>query len=153
METLKAEILARTEDPERRVEWLGFEAVNRASYWIYHLRKRLALSQGALARRLKTRQPNISAIEAGQTNLTIRSLGRIAAVLECDVSELLAPVPDRLKIGDRNVEVIRWPYPSGTPLTVCYTDFGSPSIRRPRQRSGWEKAEQDSQVASVVAEP
>lgn len=55
------------------------------SYKILQMRKLKKISQTELARRIGTRQANIARIEAGNQNLTLETLQKIAMVFDCDL--------------------------------------------------------------------
>lgn len=59
-------------------------------------RDRLGLTQEALAERTALHWSYLGQVERGQTNLTLHSILRIAAVLEVDAGTLVTglPVPD-----------------------------------------------------------
>lgn len=63
-------------------------------------RKALGLSQGALACALEVTQPRIAQIERGDANLRIGTLARLAAALNCEMRDLLAPPGEAEPIAD-----------------------------------------------------
>lgn len=58
---------------------------------IARARERLGLSQGKLARKLKTTQSVISRIENGNQNLSLKMLIKIACILHCELSVNITP--------------------------------------------------------------
>lgn len=76
-------------DDEARRDWAAEEAVIRLARRLYRERTSRGLSQATLADRIGTKQPNISDIENGAANPTVRTLGRIAHALDVDVAGLL----------------------------------------------------------------
>lgn len=82
----------RLSDDEWRVDWGGEEALARVATRLYRARKSRGLSQAEVADRAGTKQPNISAIENGEGNPTVRTVGRLAAALRMDIAELFAGV-------------------------------------------------------------
>lgn len=55
------------------------------AYQILKLRKKKKISQAQLAKKVGTKQSNIARIEAGQQNLSIDTLGKIAEALNCEL--------------------------------------------------------------------
>lgn len=54
-------------------------------------REKVGLSQGELAKRLKTTQSVISRIENGNQNISLNMLAKIASVLHCELSIRMKP--------------------------------------------------------------
>lgn len=52
---------------------------------IHHMRKQKKMSQAELAKRIGTRQSNVARIEAGNQNLTLEMLQKIATVFNRDL--------------------------------------------------------------------
>ena len=59
---------------------------------IANAREKAGLSQGELAKRLKTTQSVISRIENGNQNISLNMLAKIAFVLHCELSIQMRPV-------------------------------------------------------------
>lgn len=55
------------------------------AYALLQLRKKMGLSQKALAAKLGTSQSNIARLEAGNENVTVQTLARIAKVYKRDL--------------------------------------------------------------------
>lgn len=86
------------------------------------LRIRLGLSQEQLAERAGTKQANISRIEAGLANPTLKVLQRIAEALDSDLivamrprgpASELPPEAEETAEADGPVLVVNYPLPSG----------------------------------------
>lgn len=72
----------KLKDPEYR---RGYEEEKRKlflGYEIFLARERAGMTQGELAKRIGTRQSNISRLETGNYNFTIEMLEKIAAALK-----------------------------------------------------------------------
>jgi len=80
--TLKKYLAGEMKDPEfrRLYEDAGIEL--KVAYEIAKAREAAKVTQGELARRIKTKQQTISRIEQGTENLTILTLNRIARALK-----------------------------------------------------------------------
>ena len=68
------------------------EPVLRVAVHLIRFRNEAGLTQEELADRMDKKQSWISRVEAGQENLTMRTLGQFAYALEKDPAEFLAPV-------------------------------------------------------------
>lgn len=75
-------------DPDLKVEREILDAKHAIGRNVYRLRLELGMSQEKLAEAAGTAQPNISAIERGDANPTVETIGRVAAALETSVSAL-----------------------------------------------------------------
>jgi len=73
----------------RQVQWAGEDALVRLAHRVNLLRRAKHLSQRELGERSGIDQANISDIENADANPTVRTVGRLAAALGVDVSELL----------------------------------------------------------------
>lgn len=84
--------------------------LHRVALRTIHFRKTKRLSQKALAKRMGTKQPAIARIEAGDTNLTLRTLAQLAFALERVPEDF---VTDRVLYrggeawGEPNVRLVR----------------------------------------------
>lgn len=76
-------------DPEHRAYVLAEEAKHSVATRVYALRTERGLSQEELARLAQTKQPSISDIERADANPTIETLGKLAAALGVNVTDLL----------------------------------------------------------------
>ena len=74
-----------SEDPDVLLRKIGSRVLRR--------RKALGLTQQELADRLGIAATNISSIERGEQNLTIRTLAKLADVLDVSVGELVTGQP------------------------------------------------------------
>ncbi|MFA6318288.1 MAG: helix-turn-helix transcriptional regulator [Elusimicrobiota bacterium] len=81
----------RLKDPEFRRGFDEIDAEVRLAVAIAEAREKEGLTQAELARKLHTRQSNISRIERGSQNLTIGTLRKIARALRCRISIQLLP--------------------------------------------------------------
>lgn len=81
---------ALRESPDDRAFVLAEEAKHALAANVYTLRKERGLSQTEMARLSGTKQPNISEIETADANVTVETLGKVAAALGVDVAELFA---------------------------------------------------------------
>ena len=73
------------EDPDLLLNQIGLRISRR--------RQDLGLSQRALAARLGMQPANISHIESGEQNVTIRTLCKLAEALDVTVEDLIAARP------------------------------------------------------------
>ncbi len=77
-----------TEDPDFLLDQIGLRIIRR--------RRELGLAQKALAEILAMSAPQLSMIENGKQNVTLRTLCKIAEALDTTVAELIAgPPPGR----------------------------------------------------------
>ena len=80
--TLKAYLASEMKDPEfrRLYDDAGIEL--RVAFEIAKAREAAKVTQGELARRIKSKQQTVSRIEQGAQNLTLVTLDRIARALK-----------------------------------------------------------------------
>lgn len=88
MSSFEERLAKRLEDPEFAAAWKETELEYLVARNIIKKRKALGLTQNELAKRIKTQQSVISRIEAGNSNITLKTLGDIAKALDTDVSKL-----------------------------------------------------------------
>ena len=74
-----------SEDPDILLSQIGLRIVRR--------RQELGLTQKALANAVDTQATNLSRIEGGTQNVTIRTLCKIAEALDTTVAELVGGAP------------------------------------------------------------
>lgn len=74
-----------SEDPDLLLNQIGLRISKR--------RQELGLSQRAFAEQLGMQAANVSRIESGEQNVTIRTLCKVAEALEMRVEELIAAEP------------------------------------------------------------
>ena len=72
-------------DPAFRTLWEQELTELRVGYQVLRLREKLGLTQGQLAAKVGTAAPNISRLEAGKANPTLRTLAKVAAALGAKV--------------------------------------------------------------------
>ena len=72
-----------------QVAFLEEDLLNRVAFRVLQYRKAGGLSQAGLAERMQTQQPAIARIEAGEANLTLRTLAQLAFFLGCEPEELV----------------------------------------------------------------
>jgi ribosome-binding protein aMBF1 (putative translation factor) len=84
------QLIAKLEDPTTK--WIPAEEafVQIAGGWIADARKRAGLTQKQLADKMGMPQSQISRIEKNPDRTTMRTMKRIAAALEVDISALLS---------------------------------------------------------------
>lgn len=80
------------DEEEYRRAWAEEDVIGRVAIHVNRFRHQANITQEELARRLRKRQPWVSRLEAGQENVTLRTLGRLAYALQCDATELVAPI-------------------------------------------------------------
>ncbi|MBF8188426.1 helix-turn-helix transcriptional regulator [Nonomuraea sp. K274] len=73
-------------DPEYARFYEEAEAEQRLGQLVYDRRVALGLSQAELAERAGMTQPQVSRLETGGGNITVASLGRLAAALDADLT-------------------------------------------------------------------
>ncbi len=110
-------------DPEHRAYILGEEAKHTIASKVYSLRKERGFSQTELARLVGTRQPNISDIETADANVTIETLGKLAAALGVSVADLLVEPGSRGRDHDA-IEQSRITSASMSPIHAVYLASG-----------------------------
>ena len=76
-----------TEDPDILLDQIGRRIITR--------REELGLAQKALAETLGMQPANLSHIENGKQNVTIRTLCKIAEALDITVAELVSGAPPK----------------------------------------------------------
>lgn len=79
------------DDEYRRAHFEG-EPVLRVAVHVIRFRNEAGLTQEELAERMDKKQSWISRVEAGQENVTMKTLGQFAYALEKDPVEFLEPV-------------------------------------------------------------
>jgi transcriptional regulator with XRE-family HTH domain len=72
---------------------------------IREARKMAGLSQGQLAKLLKVHRPTISEIEAGNRRVSAEELGRIAELLDINVSWIVGVSPDTINDDDPRIQL------------------------------------------------
>ena len=82
-------------DEEYRRSYAEEDLIARAAIHVLRCRNESGLTQEDLASMLGKRQTWVSRVEAGQENLTLRTIAQLAYALERDPVELVAPVEDR----------------------------------------------------------
>jgi ribosome-binding protein aMBF1 (putative translation factor) len=89
--TLKLEQLKEQwlQDPEFRAEYEALELAYQAAY----LRVEQGLTQGDLAERMGTKQPDIARFESGRRDPSLRFLRRLASALGYDLEIRWIPRP------------------------------------------------------------
>ncbi len=91
IEDLKVKL---AKDPEYRLAYAEEDAIARVAIHVLRIRHDLGLKQAELAERIGKDQAWVSHLEAGDENITLRTLAQLAFALERDVAELLAPVTE-----------------------------------------------------------
>ncbi len=81
-QSVKTVVDASVEDRDFQVAMLEEGLVHRVARRVREFRKTKGLSQQALAEMLNTQQPRVALIEAGESNLTLRSLAELAYCLD-----------------------------------------------------------------------
>ena len=79
-------------DPEYRRAHFEGEPALRVAVHVIRFRNEAGLTQKELAERMKKKQSWISRVEAGEENLTLKTLGQLAYALEKDLAEFLQSV-------------------------------------------------------------
>lgn len=80
--TLKAFLAGEMKDPEFRRYYEDAAIQMKAALLITKAREAAKMTQGELARRIKSKQQTVSRIEQGGQNLTLVTLDRIARALK-----------------------------------------------------------------------
>ena len=78
-------------DPEFKRMFEAEKLKLEVSLMLIELRKKKKLTQQALAKKLGTSQSAIARIEAGKLNVTIETLGKMAATMQASVKISLIP--------------------------------------------------------------
>ncbi len=81
----------RLKDPIFAKAFAEADAEVRLAVALAEARGKAGLTQAELARKLGTRQSNISRIEQGSQNVSLRTLERIAEALHCRIEIRLRP--------------------------------------------------------------
>jgi ribosome-binding protein aMBF1 (putative translation factor) len=79
-------------NPEYRRAHFEGEPILRVAVHVIRFRNEAGLTQEELAERMEKRQSWISRVEAGEENLTMKTLGQLAYALEKDPAEFLESV-------------------------------------------------------------
>jgi ribosome-binding protein aMBF1 (putative translation factor) len=72
-----------------QVAFLEEDLLNRVAFRVLQYRRAGGLSQAGLAELMQTQQPAIARIEAGEANLTLRTVAQLAFFLGCEPEELV----------------------------------------------------------------
>lgn len=80
--TLDEYLASEMKDPEFRQLYEDAEIELKVAYEIMKAREAAKVTQGELARRIKSKQQTVSRIEKGGQNLTLVTLARIARALK-----------------------------------------------------------------------
>ena len=83
--TLDEYLASEMKDPEFRRLYEDAEIELKVAYEIMKAREAAKVTQGELARRIKSKQQTVSRIEMGGQNLTLVTLNRIAKALKGDL--------------------------------------------------------------------
>lgn len=78
-------------DPEFRKAYEEVDAEVRLAIAVAEARERAGMTQAALAKKMHTKQSNISRIERGSQNVTVATLERIAKALHSRLEIQLLP--------------------------------------------------------------
>lgn len=89
-----AAVRARPKSKPPTVEDLFSDAVGRVAANLRRLRGVAGLSQEAVAERTGHAVRHVQRVEAGHVNPSLRLLMLLAAAVEADVADLLAPLPE-----------------------------------------------------------
>lgn len=89
MSDFKKRLAKRLEDPGFAEAWKETELEYLLARNIIKRRKKLGMTQVELAKRLRTTQSAVSRIEAGNSNVTLKTLGDLAKALDTDVNNLI----------------------------------------------------------------
>lgn len=87
----REDLKKRLKDPEFGKAYEEADAEVRLAIAVAEARERAGMTQAELARKLHTKQSNISRIERGTQNLTLTSLENIARALHCRLEIRLLP--------------------------------------------------------------
>lgn len=90
MSDFKKRLAKRLEDPEFAKAWEETELEYLLARNMIKRRKKLGMTQSELAKLLNTTQSVVSRIEAGNSNVTLKTLGDIAKALDTNVNNLIA---------------------------------------------------------------
>jgi len=90
MSDFKKRLAKELENPEFAKAWEETEIEYLLARNMIKERKRLGISQDELAKRMQTKQSVISRIEAGNANVTLKTLRDIAKALDTDADRLIA---------------------------------------------------------------
>ncbi len=73
-----------TDDQTFQVAMLEEGLIHRVARRVMQFRKSLGMSQEALASLIGTKQPRVANIEAGEANITLRTLAQLSFALKCE---------------------------------------------------------------------
>jgi transcriptional regulator with XRE-family HTH domain len=85
-------------DPEYRRAHFEGEPILRVAVHVIRFRNEAGLTQEELGERMEKKQSWISRVEAGEENLTLKTLGQVAYALEKDPAEFLESVDLESKV-------------------------------------------------------
>ena len=111
--------------------------IHRVALRALEFRRALGLSQAHVAKRLGTKQPSVARIEAGEANMTLRTLAQLALALEHPPEDFVTDRP--MYTGGV------WEQPQ---LTVVRGGLAS-STRRAESLKGFEVDRSHRKVAAV----
>ncbi len=83
------------DDREFQRAMLEEDLITRVAYRAFLMRRAIGLTQEELAERMGTKQPAIARLEAGDSNIRLRTLARLAFSLKCDAGDLVSPTEPR----------------------------------------------------------
>jgi transcriptional regulator with XRE-family HTH domain len=140
----------RRQDPEYREVEKRLKPILDLADDVFHLRMERGWTQAELAKRVGTRQANISRLENGLANPTFGFLQKLSEVFETDLVVRLRPQPVEVRVQPAEVLITDWTgkretRPRHTPL---YS--GSRETFKPLQKNVYEQIR--SQFA-VQADP
>jgi transcriptional regulator with XRE-family HTH domain len=78
------------EDREFQAAMLEEDLISRVALRVLKARKANGLTQAELAKMIGTHQPGIARIEAGESNLRLRTLAQLALALRCEPEALVS---------------------------------------------------------------
>lgn len=105
-------------DAEYSLAYAEEDLIHRVALRVLRFREASGLSQGELAELLGTKQPAIAKIEAGEANLTLRRVARIAFALGYDPEALVASeCPEFVQL--------KWEYDALETMDFCTTEVFS----------------------------
>jgi DNA-binding Xre family transcriptional regulator len=88
------------DDPSFQLAMMEEGLIHRVALRVMQYRKAMGISQPDLAEMIGTKQPRIATLEAGNANVTLRTLAKVAFALGCEAEDLVSErAPYQLHLG------------------------------------------------------
>jgi transcriptional regulator with XRE-family HTH domain len=129
----------RRQNPEYREVERQLKPILDLADDVFHLRMERGWTQAELAKRVGTRQANISRLENGLANPTFGFLQKLSEVFETDLVVRLRPQPVEVCVQPAEVLITDWIGKRETRPRYAPLHFGSRETVRPFQKNAFEQ--------------